>query len=162
MVISSSAFQIINMEIGSDWSENSEEKIRERLFSDRVHFYNETKLDAPISSGSFITDGMFVVPCSVKTLSAIASGYAGNLIERAADVTIKEGRTLILSPRETPFSAIHLENMLKLARIGVKIIPPNIAFYHKPKSPEDIIDFITGKILDGMSIPHDLFHRWGV
>ena len=90
-------------------------------------------MDAPVASGSFKTDGMLVVPCSMKTLSGIANGYANNLIERAADVTIKEGRTLLLSPREMPFSAIHLENMLKLSRIGVKIAPPVLAFITNPR-----------------------------
>jgi 4-hydroxy-3-polyprenylbenzoate decarboxylase len=97
----------------------------------------------------------------MKTLSGIANGYANNLIERAADVTIKEGRPLLLSPREMPFSAIHLENMLKLARLGVKIAPPVPAFYQKPKKLDDIVNFIVGKILDSFGIEHDLFKRWG-
>ena len=121
----------------------------------------DSDLNAPISSGSYKTDGMLVVPCSMKTLSSIASGFAGNLIERAADVSIKEGRKLLLSPREMPFSAIHLENMLKLSRLGVIIAPPVPAFYHKPDSVEDISDFITGKILDSMGIHNGLFKRWG-
>ena len=104
---------------------------------------------------------MLIVPCSMKTLAGVANGYANNLIERAADVTIKEGRPLLLSPREMPFSAIHLENMLKLARLGVKIAPPVPAFYHNPKRIEDLVDFVTGKILDSFDIKHDLFRRWG-
>jgi flavin prenyltransferase len=103
---------------------------------------------------------MLVVPCTMKTLSGIANGYANNLIERAADVTIKEGRQLLLSPREMPFSAIHLENMLKLARIGVRIAPPVPAFYHQPKDLDGVIDFIAGKILDSFGIEHELFKRW--
>jgi 4-hydroxy-3-polyprenylbenzoate decarboxylase len=97
----------------------------------------------------------------MKTLSGIANGYANNLTERAADVTIKEGRPLLLSPREMPFSAIHLENMLKLAKIGVKIAPPVPAFYHKPKKLDDVVDFVAGKILDSFGISHNLFRRWG-
>jgi 4-hydroxy-3-polyprenylbenzoate decarboxylase len=104
---------------------------------------------------------MLVVPCSMKTLAGIANGYAHNLTERAADVTIKEGRPLLLSPREMPFSAIHLENMLKLARLGVKIAPPVPAFYQKPKRLDDIVDFVAGKILDSFGVSHDLFKRWG-
>ena len=115
---------------------------------------------APVSSGSFETDGMFVVPCSMKTLSGIAQGYTENLIQRAADVTIKEGRPLLVSPREMPFSAIHLENMLKLARLGVKIAPPVPAFYHQPESIPDLLDFLAGKILDSMGISHNIFRRW--
>jgi 4-hydroxy-3-polyprenylbenzoate decarboxylase len=116
---------------------------------------------APVASGSFKTDGMFVVPCSMKTLAGIANGYADNLIQRAADVVIKEGRPLLLSPREMPFSAIHLENMLKLARLGVKIAPPIPAFYHKPKSLDDMVSFIVGKMLDAFGIEHEIFRRWG-
>jgi 4-hydroxy-3-polyprenylbenzoate decarboxylase len=97
----------------------------------------------------------------MKTLSGIASGYANNLIERAADVMLKEGRRLILAPREMPFNAIHLENMLSLARLGVTIAPPVPAFYHNPKNINDIVDFVVGKILDSAGLKHDLFKRWG-
>jgi len=97
----------------------------------------------------------------MKTLSGIAHGYANNLTERAADVTIKEGRPLLLSPREMPFSAIHLENMLKLARLGVTIAPPVPAFYHNPRSLDDVVDFVAGKIMDSFGIRHTLFKRWG-
>ncbi len=117
-------------------------------------------LAAPVSSGSFKTDGMFIVPCSMKTLSGVANGYTENLIQRAADVTIKEGRRLVMSPREMPFSAIHLENMLKLARLGVRIAPPVMGFYHGPKTIDDMVDFAAGKILDLMGIEHDIFRRW--
>jgi 4-hydroxy-3-polyprenylbenzoate decarboxylase len=116
---------------------------------------------APIASGSFKTDGMLIVPCSMKTLAGIASGYAHNLIERAADVTIKEGRRLLLSPREMPFSAIHLDNMLSLARLGVMIAPPVPAFYSHPEKIDDVVNFVVGKILDCMGIDHRLFPRWG-
>jgi len=97
----------------------------------------------------------------MKTLSGIACGYANSLIERAADVTIKEGRRLVLSPREMPFSAIHLENMLKLARLGVRIAPPVPAFYHAPKDISEMIDFLAGRILDAMGVEHGIYRRWG-
>ncbi len=175
LIISSQSFSIIKDETGIDWtikksselrvrsseSKKIQKKIREYFKTDRLFFYKDTQMDASVASGSFKTDGMLVVPCSMKTLSGIANGYANNLVERAADVTIKEGRTLLLSPREMPFSAIHLENMLKLARIGVKIAPPVPAFYHKPKKIDDMVDFIAGKILDNMGIEHKLFRRWG-
>lgn len=165
VVISFQSFSIIRQETGIDWAGKTdieiEKKIRVHLRSTKVHYYSETDLAAPPASGSFATDGMLVVPCSMKTLSAIAHGYSGNLIERAADVTIKEGRPLLLSPREMPFSAIHLENMLKLSRLGVKIAPPVPAFYHEPRDLNDIIDFMAGKILDALHIEHDLFRRWG-
>ncbi|GBD98314.1 putative aromatic acid decarboxylase [bacterium BMS3Abin07] len=161
VVVSSNAIPIINYETGIDLSGHPEETVRKFANSENISFFMDSDLNAPISSGSYKTDGMLVVPCSMKTLSSIASGFAGNLIERAADVSIKEGRKLLLSPREMPFSAIHLENMLKLSRLGVIIAPPVPAFYHKPDSVEDISDFITGKILDSMGIHNGLFKRWG-
>ncbi len=165
LIISSQSFSIIRHETGIDWSGKTDAavqaKIKAYFKSGRVHYHNEGDLAAPLSSGSFLTDGMLVVPCSMKTLAGIANGYAQNLTERAADVTIKEGRPLLLSPREMPFSAIHLENMLKLARLGVKIAPPVPAFYQKPKKIDDIVNFVTGKILDSFGVRHDLFRRWG-
>jgi 4-hydroxy-3-polyprenylbenzoate decarboxylase len=104
---------------------------------------------------------MIVCPCSMGTLAAIAQGLADNLIERAADVVMKEGRKLVLVPRETPFSAIHLENMLRLSRAGAVILPPNPGFYHHPQSVQDIVDFVVARILDQIGVPHTLIQRWG-
>ena len=164
MCVSGTAFSIIKTENNADWGGNTdqeiEEKIRQYYSSKKIKYFSEHNLAAPISSGYFITGGMFVVPCSVKTLSGIANGYADNLIARAADATLKEGRRLILSPREMPFSAIHLENMLKLARLGVTIAPPVPAFYQGPKDLNDIVDFVVGKLLDAAGIEHSLFKRW--
>ena len=122
--------------------------------------YDDRNLAAPISSGSFVTDGMIILPCSMKTLSSIANGYDDNLISRAAGVTLKEGRKLVLCPRETPLSAIHLENMLKLARLGVSIIPPMPAFYCHPKDIDDIIDYQITKILDQFGLSYSKTARW--
>ena len=116
---------------------------------------------APVASGSNPPDAMVVCPCSMGTLAAIAQGLADKLIERAADVVLKEGRKLVLVPRETPFSAIHLENMLRLSRAGAVILPPNPGFYHHPKSVEDIVDFVVARILDQLAVPHQLMKRWG-
>jgi len=160
LIISQNTFPIILQETGIDWAEDTEKAIRNHFATDRLFFHEDKKMDAPPASGSFMTTGMLVVPCTMKTLSGIANGYANNLIERAADVTIKEGRPLLLSPREMPFSAIHLENMLKLARLGVRIAPPVPAFYHRPKDLEGVIDFIAGKILDSFGVEHELFTRW--
>lgn len=165
LCVSQQSFYIIKTETGIDWTgsaeSETEKKIKKYFASKNLKFYSEQNLAASFSSGSFITEGMFVVPCSMKTLSGIANGYANNLIERAADVMLKEGRRLILAPREMPFNAIHLENMLSLARLGVTIAPPVPAFYHNPKDLNDIIDFVVGKILDSAGLKHDLFKRWG-
>ncbi len=122
---------------------------------------DDANLAAGISSGTYRTDGMMVIPCSMKTLSAIANGYDETLVARAAGVTLKESRKLVLVPRETPLTAINLENMLKLARLGVVILPPVPGFYTKPTSIEQIIDHTVGKCLDQFQIDHDLYRRWG-
>jgi flavin prenyltransferase len=123
--------------------------------------YDINNMAAAISSGSFLTDGMIIVPCSMKTLSSIANGYDDNLISRAATVAIKESRKLVVVPRETPLSRIHLENMLKLSQIGAIVLPAMPGFYHKPNSIDDLIDHIVGKILDQFSIGQNMFRRWG-
>jgi 4-hydroxy-3-polyprenylbenzoate decarboxylase len=116
---------------------------------------------APVASGSNAPQAMVVCPCSTGTVSAIALGASDNLIERAADVMIKERRQLILVPREAPFSAIHLEHMLTLARLGVTILPAAPGFYHRPQSVQDLIDFIVARVLDHLGIEHHLTKRWG-
>jgi len=122
---------------------------------------DEKNMASAVSSGTHKIDGMIVAPCSMKTLAAIANGYDDTLVARAAGVTIKESRKLILMVRETPFSAIHLENMLKLSRLGIVILPPMTEFYTKPKSIDDIINHGVGKCLDQFNIEHNLYPRWG-
>ena len=122
--------------------------------------YDNFKLDASVSSGSFLHDGMVIVPCSMKSLSSIANGYDDTLISRAASVTLKESRKLIIVPRETPLSRIHLENMIKLQEAGAIILPAMPGFYHKPLTIDEIVDHLVGKILDQLKIEHDLFKRW--
>ena len=123
--------------------------------------YNNDDMAAPISSGSFKTDGMAIVPCSMKTLSSIANGYDDNLVSRAAGVCIKESRRLVIVPRETPLSKIHLQNMTRLADIGVIVLPAMPGFYQRPKSMDDLITHIAGKILDQFGIEHNIYRRWG-
>ena len=123
--------------------------------------YDEADMAAAISSGSFRTNGMAIIPCSMKTMSSIANGYDDNLISRAASVTIKENRRLVIVPRETPLSKIHISNMLKLSEIGVIILPAMPGFYHRPSTIEDLIAHIIGKTLDQFEIKNSSFTRWG-
>ncbi|MBS3069665.1 UbiX family flavin prenyltransferase [Candidatus Micrarchaeota archaeon] len=122
--------------------------------------YVEKDFFAPFASGSNAADAMLVIPCSLKTLSAIANGYGDNLISRSAEVCIKEGKRLVLVVRETPLSPIALENCLKLARMGVVILPACPAFYNKPKSIGDMVDFVAGKALDSLGVKNSLYKRW--
>ncbi|PTQ76136.1 4-hydroxy-3-polyprenylbenzoate decarboxylase [Nitrosomonas oligotropha] len=117
---------------------------------------------APVASGSNPADAMVICPCTMGTMAAVAAGLSQNLIERAADVMLKEHRPLIIVPRETPFSVIHLENMLKLARSGAIILPANPGFYHHPQAVQDLVDFVAARILDHLGVKHDLIARWGM
>ena len=126
-----------------------------------IQVYSRDQWTAPLASGSSVADAMVICPCSMGSLASIATGSSENLIHRAADVAIKERKTLILVPRETPFSSIHLENMLKLSRLGVVILPPNPGFYHGANSVTELVDFIVARILDQLGIENDLSPRWG-
>jgi len=127
----------------------------------QLRVYGRDDWFAPVASGSAHVDAMVICPCSMGTVAAIAAGMSDNLIERAADVMLKEQRKLILVPRETPFSSLHLENMLKLARMNAIILPANPGFYHHPAKLEDVIDFIVARILDQLNIRQDLLPPWG-
>lgn len=126
-----------------------------------LEVYGREEWFAPVASGSNPPDAMVVCPCTMGTLASIAAGLADNLIERAADVALKERRSLILVPRETPFSTLHLENMLRLSRAGAVILPPNPGFYHHPQTVQDVVDFVVARILDHLAVPHTLMRRWG-
>lgn len=128
---------------------------------DQLHVFGEDEWTAPTASGGGLVDAMVVCPCSMGALSAIATGASNNLIERSADVMIKERRKLVLVPRETPYSDIHLENMLKLSRMGVVMLCANPGFYNKAETIEDLIDFVVAKILDQLGIENELQPRWG-
>jgi 4-hydroxy-3-polyprenylbenzoate decarboxylase len=126
-----------------------------------LRVFDPMNLAAPISSGSFACAGMVIVPCSTGTLGRIANGISSNLIERAADVMLKERRRLVVVPRETPLNEIHLRNMLTLRQAGADILPAMPAFYHKPRHIADLIDMIVGRVLDRLGVENELFHRWG-
>lgn len=127
----------------------------------QLKVYGREEWFAPPASGSNPPDAMVICPCTMGTLAAVAAGLSKDLIERAADVVLKEGRKLILVPRETPFSQIHLENMLRLARAGAVILPPNPGFYNRPQSVAELVDFVVARILDQLGVPHALVARWG-
>jgi len=140
--------------------ESFRSKYGEEVLNGSIIKYSNKDLAAAISSGSFKTDGMIIVPCSMKTLAGVAQGVAGNLIERAADVTMKEGRKLVLVPRETPFNKVHLKNLLAAADAGAAILPAMPAFYQKPTTIEELADFIAGRILVLFDIEAELFEPW--
>lgn len=125
-----------------------------------ISYYPKDDLTAPIASGSYPTKGMVIIPSSTTTFARIANGISQSLVERAAECMIKEGRRLVIVPRETPLSAIHLENLLKLARLGVRVVPAAPAFYAGAQRIEDLVDFVIGKVLDQLEIPHAMYRRW--
>lgn len=128
---------------------------------DQLRVFGLEEWSAPVASGTGAPRFMVVCPCTMGTLSSIAVGASRNLIERAADVVLKESGKLVLVPRETPLSAIHLENMLKLARMGAVVLPANPGFYYRPGSVEDLVDFVVARVLDQLAVPHSLLPRWG-
>lgn len=165
LVITEAGWQVFREELGYDISDR--ELVLDSLFErktipiGRLYVHELHNYAAPIASGSFQNDGMIIMPCSMGTLSGIAQGASGNLLERTADVMLKEDRPLILVPRETPLNQIHLENMLKVSRIGGKIIPAMPGFYHLPETIDDLVRFVVGKVLDSIEVEHQLFTRWG-
>ncbi|MEI8009870.1 MAG: flavin prenyltransferase UbiX [Candidatus Nitrotoga sp.] len=143
--------------------QDAEIVLLERLgkFSGELRVFGRDDWFAPMASGSNPGDAMVICPCTMGTLAAVSTGLSDDLITRAADVMLKEGRPLILVPRETPLSAIHLENMLRLSRAGATILPPNPGFYYHPKSVQDLVDFVVARILDHLGVDHNLVERWG-
>jgi len=165
MLITPAGFEVLKQECGVDWggADSVSAELRRHFGADAgaLSYYAGNDFNAPIASGSSAPDAMIVAPCSMGTLSRISNGNSGNLLERSADVMLKEGRPLVLVPRETPLNAIHLEHMLKLARLGVKLVPAMPAFYQRPETLEDLVDFVVGKVLDSIGVEHTLFRRWG-
>ena len=164
LIISESGRLVIREEMGIALRSLNQTEDLIPLFGEsirgRVTAHSPKDFSAPVASGSYPTAGMIIAPCSMGTLGAIAGGISNNLIHRAADCILKEGRRLIMVPRETPLNAIHLENMLKLARLGVRMVPAMPGFYSGAQRLEEIIDFMVGKILDQLEITHTLYPRW--
>jgi 4-hydroxy-3-polyprenylbenzoate decarboxylase len=166
LLVSHAAHLVTKQELGvalparaSDLENQLAESLNTR--DGQLRVYGREDWNAPVASGSNPADAMVVCPCSMGTLAAIAHGLSDNLIERAADVMLKEQRKLILVPRETPFSTLHLENMLTLSKMNAVILPANPGFYHQPQSVETVVDFIVARILDQLGIQHTLMARWG-
>ncbi len=164
LIMSNVVPTVAQVEMGVNLKEPTPEKINEWLGLEKdskiIRYWRLDNLAAKPSSGSNKQAGMIVVPCSMGTLGAIASGAGTNLIHRAADVCLKEGRKLVLVPRETPFNQIHLENMLRLSRAGARILPASPSFYHRPKTIEDLVDHLCFRILDQFDIPHSKKTEW--
>jgi flavin prenyltransferase len=167
VMVSKAARAVLSMELDfvlPSQTHNAAHFLIERLHarSDQLRMFGAEEWTAPTASGSGAPRAMVVCPCTMGTLASIAHGTSENLIARSADVVIKEQRRLIVVPRETPFSAIHLENMLSLARLGVVVLPPIPGFYHRPREISDLVDFIVARILDHLDVPHQLTPRWGM
>lgn len=164
LLVTEAGRQVLNHEMGLAWAaetENRRRQVQEYFSSIAVECLDIDNIGAAIASGSAAPDGMVVAPCSMGTAGRIAAGLSGNLLERVADVMLKEQRPLILVPRETPLSCIHLENLLRLAHAGARILPAMPAFYHQPQSLEDLTNFVVGKIMDQLKLGHELFQPWG-
>lgn len=164
LIISNPGFIVIKEETGLDW-QGDEESLNSTIrgyfkAGKGLRYYDNKNFFSPMASGSAGRGTMVIAPCSMGTLGRIANGMSSNLIERAADVVLKERGTLILLPRETPLNDIHLENMLKLSKMDVRIVPAMPAFYQKPKTMDDLINFVVGKLLDQLDVEHQLFKRW--
>ncbi|MBN3527628.1 UbiX family flavin prenyltransferase [Paenibacillus apiarius] len=162
LVVSDAGWRVLKEELG--WDVTRRQLAIEKAFGEQaayIEYHPIQDIGASIASGSFRVRGMIIMPCSMGTLSSIAHGSSDNLMSRAADVMMKEGRPLVMVPRETPMHAIHLENMLKLANMGVRMVPAMPAFYYHPQTLDDIVNFLVGKVLDCLDVEHQLFTRWG-
>jgi 4-hydroxy-3-polyprenylbenzoate decarboxylase len=164
LILTSAGRQVLNHETELEWPAEIKEQrlqVQEHFASIAVDCLAIDDFWAGAASGSAAADAMIVAPCSMGTVGRIAAGLSGNLLERAADVMLKERRDLILVPRETPFNAIHLQNLLRLSQSGAVILPAMPGFYHGPETIDDLVAFVVGKILDQLDVQHSLFTRWG-
>lgn len=162
LICSQAGIRVVGEELGLNVAGTDRRVVKELVGYDaeKVIVHPAADISATVASGSYLSDAMIVVPCSMGSLAYIAQGITRDLVHRAADVFLKESRTLILVPRETPLNAIHLENMLKLARLGVRIIPAMPSFYHHPQTIDDLIEHFTHRLLDHLGVPHEQATRW--
>lgn len=161
LIVTDPARIVLEQEMKWNLGEGLEPAFKTHLPEGNLTVYENSEIAAPIASGSFRVDGMMIVPCTMASVSALAAGAARNLLERSADVMLKEKKPLVLVPRETPLNAIHLRNMLTLAETGAHIIPAMPAFYSHPGTIGDLVDFMVGKVLDALGIENHLFQRYG-
>jgi len=164
LIMTSAGRQVLKHETGLDWSADvvaQRQQVQAHFASLAIDCLAIDDFWTGAASGSTPADAMVVIPCSMGSAGRIAAGLSGNLLERAADVMLKERRPLILVPRETPFNTIHLENLLRLAQAGAIIVPAMPGFYHAPQELADLVDFVVGKVLDQLGVAHELFERWG-
>ena len=165
LLLSKSGLEVLRYETCLEWQgapQQLQRQMRQHFaVAEQLRHFAADDLFAPVASGSSAPDAVVIAPCSMGTLGRIAAGISDNLIERVADVALKERRELLLLPRETPLNQIHLENLLRLCRAGAQIIPAMPAFYHRPTALGELVDFMVGKVLDSLRIEHRLFPRWG-
>ncbi len=165
VLLSNAGRQVLSFETGLQLAEKPQDcqrQLRNRFDADdELRYYAINDFFAPVASGSSAPDALVICPCSMGTVGRIATGLSDSLLERVADVILKERRQLLLVPRETPFNQLHLENLLRLSQAGAQILPAMPAFYQKPQSVEDLVDFVVGKVLDSLGVEHQLFKRWG-
>ena len=162
LIVSTHGIRLLRTEMAIQGTAGLRERVGAEAWDACVTEFSYGDRGAAPASGSARTAGMVICPCSMGTLAAVSTGASRSLIERAADVTLKERRTLILVPRETPLSAIHLENMLRLTRAGALVLPASPGFYHAPTSVDELVDFVVARILDHLSVPQQLAPQWGV
>ena len=161
LVISSHGLRLLETETDVKSAEELRERVGARGWDQYVTVFDDADRGAAPASGSALNAGMVICPCSMGTLSAISTGASRSLVERAADVALKERRPLVLVPRESPLSAIHLENMLRVTRAGAVVLPAAPGFYHRPSSMDDLVDFVVARVLDHLGVEHQLTRRWG-
>ena len=161
LIVSSHGLRLLQTELGIDSVEVLRERVGTAAWDRHISVFDDNDRGAAPASGSAINAGMVICPCSMGTLSAIAVGASRSLVERAADVALKERRPLLLVPRETPLSAIHLENMLRVTQAGAVVMPASPGFYHRPGSVDDLVNFVVARVLDHLGVPHRLVARWG-